>query len=108
MKLKITVTQEDIDNGIRSNGHFCPIAKACSRLGYRPNALPDHIELHCQKTGQSLVGKTPPVAREFMGTFDSIRHVEPFEFEMEFREHQIDPMPLKGESNETANQSHQE
>ena len=79
MAVTITVTQEDIDQGIRESYYSCPIARAAERaLKWRVMVYTDTI----------LVGdsgcdyKLPESAQEFISRFDTGKPVKPFSFEV--------------------------
>jgi len=82
-KLKIEVTQDDITHGRKDDGASCPIARACRRLGFIPNAMPGHMSLMCSETHEYWQAVTPSVASVFMGNFDSGLPVQPFTFEIQ-------------------------
>lgn len=70
--MRIKVTQEHIDSGIRRSCESCPIALAtgASHVSYFDIVL------------NSKMYETPVAARRFMGNFDLGRPVTPFEFEL--------------------------
>lgn len=80
--MKITVTQDDIDCGFRSNCHLCPIARAIARETGRHSKFirfdsPERIEVGCevyQTSDQNVIN--------FILDFDCGKPVQPFSFEM--------------------------
>jgi hypothetical protein len=83
--LKISVTQEHIDNGVRGNCEKDPIALAMIDAKWmRPWVGPltirtDGFNGGCMR--QSF--ETPEIVWKFLSDFDNGRPVEPFEFEVE-------------------------
>jgi hypothetical protein len=79
--MRVEVTQDDIDNGKRMDGAYCPIAlalrrltgKRCSVSAYRAGINyafgPDHFHL-------------PKEAQQFVLDFDDDRPVVPLSFEL--------------------------
>lgn len=83
MKIKIDVTQEDIDKGEQGTPNACPIALACVRAGY---TNPDVDGLCISITapdGGRVHAVTPKVATLFVEYFDGGLEVEPFSFEID-------------------------
>lgn len=82
--MKITVTADDICNGVRENTHKCPIARAVSRVFNVPT---DDVEVGDDENNNLKVkGDTydlPEEAVEFFKAFDSSEPVNPFEFEID-------------------------
>lgn len=87
MIVHIEVTQQDIDDGKRSNCNECPIALAASR------ALKDKIEFNYVHVNPRSCGfwkeddpyfmgaiNLPPNARAFVHKFDNDIPVKPFKF----------------------------
>jgi hypothetical protein len=82
----ITVTQEDIDNGIAANCRRCPTARALRAA--RPDldffVDGDRIRIHRHGSDRLLESRvTPQRVRWFIKLFDDDQHVEPFSFELE-------------------------
>jgi hypothetical protein len=85
----VDVTADDIAQGQRRGGSTCPIARAISRVWPYPvsvggtcAALHDSDGLG----GRSTCVDFPPVARAFIGAFDSGLSVKPFSFTIELPE----------------------
>ncbi len=87
-KVRINVTQRDIERGIRFTSYTCPIARAARR----------HPELKgCAVSPDSLAFDNsgwvwtplPEKACEFVDSFDGGRPVKPFSFTLELP----DPQP---------------
>ena len=81
MKVTITVTQDDIDNGCQGNAIACPVARAAARvlddryLSVRTNVL-EFVE-------PLILIPLPSAAVEFIRRFDSRARVEPFSFDLD-------------------------
>ena len=84
-KSVIRVTQEDIDNGVRTNCFNCPLSLAVKRS---LNAVSADVSRWCIefKLASGLAGRfvLPKEAVDFVRGFDSDKKVEPFEFEIEY------------------------
>lgn len=78
MKYTVTVTQEDINSGMREEPCLCPIALACLRAGIVA-PLVGMEELSCV----AGLGVMPKEAGTFVANFDEGEPVEPFSFEIE-------------------------
>jgi len=75
-EIRISVTAEDINNGVRKDCTACPIALAMVRAGlFHPMARPRTL-----RWGLNKPVPTPNVAADFMDEFDHGQSVEPFEF----------------------------
>jgi nitrate/TMAO reductase-like tetraheme cytochrome c subunit len=84
--MKITVTQKDIDKGLKSSCYECPIAHALKRkvknkirYGFAVNA--DFIDL--TKDNKWWIYALPKKAQTFIKRFDDGKPVKPFTFEIE-------------------------
>ena len=80
--MRITVTQDDIDRGVRLNADQCPVALAATRafgchmlLGYSGKLWPIYEDV-------PMPIECPPEVRAFAEAFDWGLPVEPFEFEV--------------------------
>ncbi len=78
--MKIKVTQEDIDRGIRCSTAHCPIVFAIRRE--TGNSASVHLPV-VYINGLD-VADLPLSAMQFVVAFDRGQPVEPFEFEFEF------------------------
>jgi hypothetical protein len=82
-RMKISVTQEDIDTGITEDCRCCPIANAiCRTVGPKGNVLVDSeqmIEIGFSK----YRAVRQEIVAEFIASFDDGEIVHPFEFEIE-------------------------
>lgn len=77
--IKVTVTQEDIDNGVQREGSCCAIAKALERLGYK-EPMVEVPTVYIGNDGYRL----PKVADDWACQFDEDKSkVAPFSFELE-------------------------
>jgi hypothetical protein len=85
--MKITVTQEHIDKGVRVNGYSCPITLALRDAGFVRPCVGIHRCYVSKKRfwfGYSRYdGTLPSNAVEFVRNFDVCNPVEPFTFEIE-------------------------
>jgi hypothetical protein len=83
--MKIEVTQEDIDSGLKKNGYSCPIARAIKRTipASDPFVEDQHLDL-IQPGGRKRV-QLPAEAIAFIKNFDAIdrNKPEPFSFELD-------------------------
>jgi hypothetical protein len=80
--MKITVTQEDIDEGIIKDCIRCPIARAIGRA-FGEKASVAQTDYYVSGRWNSLKPKKlPNVATEFIYDFDAGRPVHPFTFEL--------------------------
>lgn len=73
--LVINVTQRDIDNGMRGDGNFCPIAWATKRTtGARTTSI-GREWARWNGSGKSF--RMPDYASRFVQKFDTRKHVRP-------------------------------
>ena len=87
MKLHITVTQKNIDEGVRENGQGCPIALALHDLGYPyVEVTPDGIRWDADCEEMTANSVLPDAASWFISRFDNNDPVEPFEFDVEMND----------------------
>lgn len=83
----ISVTQEDIDRGERSDPYYCPVARATQRATGRHAGVDEHTIFGRIENGtNSMFAELPPEAKEFVEDFDMRRPVEPFSFEVSIEE----------------------
>ena len=81
--MKVTVTQEHIDNGWAMDACKCPIALALKEM------FPETKIYVCGRDNPTtiridrIIYEIPDKAIEFITDFDLSGHVEPFEFELE-------------------------
>lgn len=90
MKVHVSVTQEDIDNGVQQDCHFCPIARALAReIG--PNiAVTARVATYRENEYRLWAAALPPHAQRFISAFDGVygsdrSTVKPLEFDLEFK-----------------------
>lgn len=85
MKIKVEVTQEDINNGVRQDADNCPIACALKRLVQNPE-VEDDIEFDLNEI--RYVAQLTEEAVTFINHFDQrgLIAVQPFSFEIEAKE----------------------
>jgi hypothetical protein len=75
---RVEVTQRDIQNGIRGNARFCPVANALHRHGYRDPTVTKHeIKL---PTGEHW--PIPKAAADRVRAWDLGGDIVPFSFDM--------------------------
>jgi len=85
--IKISVTQDDIDKGIKNNCEKCPIARALARSfpGYFNLASIYYLSVKAhQKDFYVFMMDTPKVCYDFIRDFDQGKPVTPFEFEISY------------------------
>lgn len=81
MKIKINVTQKNIDEGGRCMALSCPIALALNNV-----FVPDKMlstNQYTFHTGNGIDYKLPPEVTKFINNFDDGKKVEPFSFVVE-------------------------
>ena len=81
----ISVTREDILQGVAGNCHRCPVARAAKRAFDDPRVTvtPGKLNYYDGFRGERRSWLLLPVAaRDFMYSFDTGAHVAPFEFEV--------------------------
>jgi hypothetical protein len=81
VKVTISVTQDDIDNGERQRCATCPVALAIRRV--LPGAPMVSVGGWSVLLSTELEVLLPGVAEEFIAAFDRYAPVAPFEFELE-------------------------
>lgn len=86
MKLKINVTQDDIDKGNRGNSNSCPIARVVR--GILPMARVNVRYINSIGMGADIA--LPSEATQFIVSFDNHYPVAPLEFEVDIPENVID------------------
>lgn len=84
MKLKIDVTQEDIDKGTPEKSNSCPIALALKRQLPEAEEISVDIVSDFMIDEQRYIGDLPKSGEMFIQDFDNHKQVNPFSFEMEF------------------------
>jgi hypothetical protein len=85
MKVRIRVTQEDIDRG-GEGSHTCPIALAVRRALPeldQPRVCSGRIYLDADLIATVML---PAEAQDFIGRYDNALAVEPFEFELDLED----------------------
>ena len=73
MKVKVRVTQEDIDWGCRCNPNHCPIARSATRL-LKEDLLPMSFSIGVDDfcvNNDGIPRKTPRAAAKFIVAFDA-------------------------------------
>ena len=81
--MKVVVTQEHIDKGVKGEHADCPIALAVKALGYKNVSVDaESIDASDGVGGASFFGYLPDEAALFIGMFDNGEdEVAPFTFE---------------------------
>ena len=77
----ITVTQKDIDLGIRKNCRVCPVALAVYRAINLPIEVSAFNVCHEGPYGE-IIAPLPPEATRFILDFDAGKEVGPFTFDL--------------------------
>lgn len=78
-KLKVNVTAEHIQQGIRNHPNFCPVARAVSDLFPDKQVSSTLLYVH---VGMEEYYALPKRATEWIRRFDARIPVEPIEFQM--------------------------
>ncbi|QGJ92041.1 hypothetical protein SEA_KEELAN_77 [Gordonia phage Keelan] len=79
--MKVEVTQEDIELGVRGRSHLCPISRAIQRKRGVKSASTTPWITNVVRPGRGLsTYQLPKVASEFVLAFDTNKPVEPFTF----------------------------
>lgn len=90
--MKITVTQDHIDNGVCGNPFRCAIAQAVSELYPDYQVRVSDFSIFVSKSGPNLMSRTvaysidrelPEEMREFIANFDDGKQVTPTIFEVD-------------------------
>lgn len=79
--MKIEVTQEDIDGGIKCSGLDCPVARAIRRVHPIHGAVVSCGLYWVPGTGGKRI-RLPDSALRFYRDFDTDQKVEPFSFDL--------------------------
>ncbi len=81
--MKIEVKQEHIDKGIRYKCDACPVALAIKEQ-INPHGLivRNNIIIKLKSTSKIMVLFIPKKAQTFIMSFDALRKVEPFVFDL--------------------------
>jgi len=83
--MRITVTQEDIDDGKRQDPFCCPIALATKRdTSMDVSVTRSDLQLYRNSSRTLWRALMPPDATTFTDDFDAGRPVMPFSFEAHF------------------------
>ena len=102
--MQINVTQDHIDKGKKDSCHGCPIALALTEQIPLPNghkwcARRDHAKIHVELLAEKPAnydfynyGGTPLSwnAESFIRDFDSSMPVEPFSFEFDYKQEELE------------------
>jgi hypothetical protein len=85
MRIKINVTQEHIDKGIRGNTKYCPIARAVKQEGFTDVDVDGETVDWADKCGNYFSVTLPPIAEQFVHDFDDKMEVKPISFTLTFK-----------------------
>ncbi len=81
LKLRINVTQDDIDNGERSNPNCCPIAHAVTRMGFSSVRVEEAVIGFTDAYKEIYKGvPLTRAAKRFIKRFDRFKKVHPSTF----------------------------
>ncbi len=80
--MRITVTQEDIDNGRRCDPDCCPVGRALSRAGLIHYGVIGSAVMIKDGQAHAMALPLPAPVRDWILDFDGSRAVEPFSFEL--------------------------
>lgn len=87
MRIKIDVTQEDIDSGLRGSCHDCPVARAILGVLAPLNVvLVGTTYISLEKPGCRWTGRSTKKISKFIQQFDSGILVKPFSFSLNIPE----------------------
>lgn len=78
--VKVTVTQDDIDQGIPHSALTCPLAKALARADGNKWSV---IAKSARRFAENLYHKLPPEAIDFRQNFDLDQPTHPFKFDLD-------------------------
>lgn len=79
--IRIEVTAEDIEQGVRNDCSFCPVARAIYRALNNPDCVV-FVTSRCV-TGNNGFAELPDSAQSAIESFDRFGCMEPFDFELE-------------------------
>lgn len=92
MRVRVEVTQDDIDKGARNCGSRCPIARSLKRcLGVR------HVWVYRKSVRldeKAMIGDMPKLAQKFIHEFDNRCTVHPFGFYIRFKKDTSKPIEI--------------
>jgi hypothetical protein len=82
--VKISVTQEHIDQGVPNRPCICPIGLAFRAAGFDVSVTYRDLDFFEPRPGGLFLGRlaTPSAVKAFQVAFDKGEPVSPFEFEM--------------------------
>lgn len=84
-RVKIEVTERDIEEGTKKQCFSCPIARAMSRVfpNVRARVSYTYVSLGCDQWGHAgYIAELPIEAHRFIERFDRTGRGKPFEFEV--------------------------
>ena len=82
--MKITVTQDDIDKGMQSNGIHCPVARAIRQHVSLSYVAVNRWTLYFRRSDAPSYQRTslPASVNDFIRRYDNRQPVAPFEFDL--------------------------
>lgn len=86
MRIKVTVTQDDINNGYSASAVACPVAKAINRAcDHRLYASVTYDKLYLRASTGVVGFMTPKSVHRFITKFDQNSGGRPFSFTLNLR-----------------------
>lgn len=82
MKILISVTQDDINNGICGDAENCPIALSVKRQFNSRHVQVNNLNIIT--SDKEMFFWLPDIARDFIFKYDNHEKVEPFEFKVSY------------------------
>lgn len=93
MRVRFEVTEDDIQQGVKDDPCFCPIALSVKRgLGLRGKKAEsleiayNTFSVEGPDESRAHLGSLPQPAAEFLEQFDEGEWIDPFAFDMDFRQ----------------------
>ena len=87
MRVKVSITDSHIQNGLQRKPSQCPIALSLGNLGFKKPTVGCETVL-IDKDGKQYGGNLPRTARQFINRFDGQGReaVKPFSFNLNLKE----------------------
>lgn len=80
--MRITVTQQDIEQGKRRDEQSCPVALACKRAGLSEPRVDNYYVSYISREDGSFSFLLPQQVKNFIIAFDNQKSVQPFNFDL--------------------------
>lgn len=80
--MKIKVTQQMIDRGVRCDSFRCAITLAFNAAGFDVMVTADHVDFYDARGEVCATLPLPALAQHWQKQYDDGQQVQPFEFEM--------------------------